>query len=137
MKIENYKDLKAYLVSYEYLYNELKDLEDSFLPRSPQMNGTRTTSPAQKTTIYAHMIDKKNQLLKEMSEIEDFIDMISYDPMARSVIRSKFLRFNTLDGIANTFHRSVTTIKKHYNRGMNELLKIASKQDQKKDADQS
>ncbi|GEM_PF-6126738 len=137
MKIDNLKDLKTYLVSYEYLYDELKDLEESVLPKSPQMNDTRTTSPVQKTTIYAHMIDKKNQLLKEMSEIEDFIDMISYDPMARSVIRSKFLRFNTLDGIANTFHRSISTVKKHYNRGMNELLKIASKQDQKKDADQS
>lgn len=137
MKIENYKDLKTYLVSYEYLYNELKDLEDSFLPRSPQMNGTRTTSPVQKTSIYAHMIDKKNQLLKEMSEIEDFIDMISYDPLAKSVIKLKYLHFNSLDGVAGLSHRSICTVKKLYSRGMNELLKIASKQDQKKDADQS
>jgi DNA invertase Pin-like site-specific DNA recombinase len=101
------------------------------------MNDTRTTSPAQKTTIYAHMIDKKNQLVKEMTEIENFINRISYDPVARSVIRSKFLYFNSLEGVAKSFHRSISTVKKHYNRGMNELLKIASKQDQKKDADQS
>ena len=130
MKIDNLKDLKAYLVSYEYLYDELKDLEESVLPKSPQMNDTRTTSPAPKTAFYANMIDRKDQLVKEMTEIENFINRISFDPVARSVIRSKFLYFNSLDGVAKSFHRSVTTIKKHYNRGMKELLQIAQSQNE-------
>ena len=130
MKIDNLKDLKTYLVSYEYLYDELKDLEESVLPKSPQMNDTHTTSPAQKTAFYAHMIDKKNQLVKEMTEIENFINRLSYDPVARSVIRSKFLYFNSLEGVAKSFHRSVSTIKKHYNRGMKELLQIAQSQNE-------
>ncbi len=121
-EIKNRKELVRYLKGYEYLKHELDELETSQLPKTPQITSDGSHSHnGSKSMSYAILIDKRDEIVREMREITDTISDIS-DPIARSVVEGKFIFFNSLDALASNYNRSISTIKKHYNRGMDEML---------------
>jgi hypothetical protein len=75
---------------------------------------------------YAILIDKRDDIVDEMREINSVISCIS-DPISRSIIEGKFIFFKSLEDLAVQYQRSVTTIKKHYNRGIDEIMRTYTK----------
>jgi hypothetical protein len=125
--ITNRRDLVRYLKSYEYLKHELDDIETSQLPRTPQISGDGSHSHiTSKSMSYAILIDKRDEIVDEMREISSVINCIS-DPISRSIIEGKFIFFKSLEDLAIQYQRSVTTIKKHYNRGIDEIMRTYTK----------
>lgn len=122
MTINNRKDLTLYLKSYEYIRNELEELEKSQLPGSPQFsNVPGCSSHKSKSSVYNKMISHKDELIEQMREIEKLVDSIG-DPIAHTIVWMKFIGLYSLDSIATIQNKSLPTIKKHYKKGMDELL---------------
>lgn len=122
MIINSRKDLALYLKSYEYIRNELDEIEKSQLPGSPQFSeAPGCSNHKSKSSVYNKMIARKDELIERMNEIEKVVDSIG-DPIAQTIVWMKFIGLHSLDSIAVIQNKSLPTIKKHYKKGMDELL---------------
>jgi len=129
MEFNNKKEMRRYLKSYKWYYDRLEDLESRCLPQSPALsNEAHGTASRSKSSILLRDLAKKEELIKAMKEISDFIKQIDDDVFSYTVIDEYFTEFKTHEDIANVHDLSLSSIQKYYDRGMRKLFKLSKKQ---------
>ena len=130
---------KEELSSYYYLKKEIKQIEerikeidDTFLSAN-RINGMRyekrLSNPQEHRMILIEKYDKrleekKDEALKELMKIEDFIDSIN-DPEIRMIFRYRYIELIEWNKIATLVHMSERTVFRKHREILNMAVHVS------------
>ena len=130
---------KEELSSYYYLKKEIKQIEerikeidDTFLSAN-RINGMRyekrLSNPQEQRMILIEKYDKrleekKDEALKELMKIEDFIDSIN-DPEIRMIFRYRYIELIEWNKIATLVHMSERTVFRKHREILNMAVHVS------------
>ena len=130
---------KEELSRYYYLKKEIKQIEerikeidDTFLSAN-RINGMRyekrLSNPQEQRMILIEKYDKrleekKDEALKEIMKIEDFIDSIS-DPEIRMIFRYRYIELIEWNKIATLVHMSERTVFRKHREILNMAVHVS------------
>ena len=130
---------KEELSSYYYLKKEIKQIEerikeidDTFLSAN-RINGMRyekrLSNPQEQRMILIEKYDKrleekKDEALKELMKIEDFIDSIN-EPEIRMIFRYRYIELIEWNKIATLVHMSERTVFRKHREILNMAVHVS------------
>lgn len=130
---------KEELSRYYYLKKEIKQIEerikeidDTFLSAN-RINGMRyekrLSNPQEQRMILIEKYDKrleekKDEALKELMKIEDFIDSIN-DPEIRMIFRYRYIELTEWNKIAMLVHMSERTVFRKHRETLNMAVHVS------------
>ena len=130
---------KEELSSYYYLKKEIKQIEerikeidDTFLSAN-RINGMRyekrLSNPQEQRMILIEKYDKrleekKDEALKELMKIEDFIDSIN-DPEIRMIFRYRYIELMEWNKIVMLVHMSERTVYRKHREILNMAVHVS------------
>ena len=130
---------KEELSSYYYLKKEIeqieeriKEIDDTFLSAN-RINGMRyekrLSNPQEQRMILIEKYDKrleekKDEALKELMKIEDFIDSIN-DPEIRMIFRYRYIELIEWNKIATLVHMSERTVFRKHREILNMAVHVS------------
>lgn len=126
IKFNSEKEMIAFLRSYRNSYYEWIALQAYTDVHSPVYSDTpKGMTYSDKASTYNHDIARKEELEKQMEEINNLIEKLHYiNQDYYRTLYFKFVRFKSLEEIAIMLHLSERTIYRVYAKAKKELLKL-------------